>query len=174
MKRMLVAYDGSAAAKRALAHAATFALPDDAVTVVNVMPEPGISAQIGPPTEQRNRQWQLLDDARKGLATHGINATAADPVGDAATEIVATARQLDTDVIIIGRDRHKTPHVRGSTSARVVRAAHCDVLVVLTDGYTPWPPLPPAGSVVVTGLLGRDRDRLPPTPAWMVRVECVP
>ncbi len=25
-----------------------------------------------------------------------------------------------------------------------------------------------------TGLLGRDRDRLPPSPGWMVRAECVP
>ena len=63
MKRMLVAYDGSAAAKRALAHAAEFALAGDVVTVVNVMPEPGVGAQIGPPVEERNRQWQLLDDA---------------------------------------------------------------------------------------------------------------
>jgi predicted metal-dependent peptidase len=47
-----------------------------------------------------------------------------------------------------------------------------DVVVVLTDGYTPWPAEPP-GVAVVGGLLGRDRAMLPPTPDWVMRVECV-
>jgi nucleotide-binding universal stress UspA family protein len=49
MKRLLVAYDGSAAARQALAHATELAGPDDSVSV-NVTPEPGISARIEPPT----------------------------------------------------------------------------------------------------------------------------
>jgi hypothetical protein len=48
-----------------------------------------------------------------------------------------------------------------------------EVVVVLTDGYTPWPLEPPPGVAVVAGLLGRDRATLPETPPWMVRVECV-
>ena len=47
-----------------------------------------------------------------------------------------------------------------------------DVLVVLTDGYTPWPPAPPAGAAVVVGLLARDGQVLPPTPPWATRIEC--
>jgi predicted metal-dependent peptidase len=37
------------------------------------------------------------------------------------------------------------------------------VAVVLTDGYTPWPELPPKGMRVVAGLLGHDA---PEAPAW--------
>jgi hypothetical protein len=48
------------------------------------------------------------------------------------------------------------------------------VIVVLTDGYTPWPTTPPPGAAVVVALLGWDRSDLPPTPAWATRVECLP
>jgi predicted metal-dependent peptidase len=37
------------------------------------------------------------------------------------------------------------------------------VIVVLTDGYTPWPDDPPRGSRVVIGLLG---DDAPDAPGW--------
>jgi len=44
------------------------------------------------------------------------------------------------------------------------------VVVVLTDGYTPWPPLSPKGMRVVVGLLG---EQAPEAPTWAraVRVE---
>jgi predicted metal-dependent peptidase len=48
-----------------------------------------------------------------------------------------------------------------------------DVLVVFTDGWTPWPAEPPPGIVVVAALLGHRRGDLPPTPAWATRVECL-
>jgi predicted metal-dependent peptidase len=68
----------------------------------------------------------------------------------------------------------------GGTDMRVGLAAaadlrpRCDVCIVLTDGETPWPQLPPPAMAVLVGLLGRQREALPPTPAWAVRVECVP
>lgn len=46
-------------------------------------------------------------------------------------------------------------------------------VIVLTDGYTPWPVLPAAVPVIV-GVLGRDRTLLPRTPEWVQRVEVVP
>lgn len=46
------------------------------------------------------------------------------------------------------------------------------VIIVLTDGYTPWPArVPPAAVVAV--LVGHHHCELPPTPAWTQRVECV-
>jgi predicted metal-dependent peptidase len=48
-----------------------------------------------------------------------------------------------------------------------------DLVVVFTDGYTPWPATPPPGAAVVVALLGRERAQLPPTPDWAVRVECL-
>ncbi len=46
-------------------------------------------------------------------------------------------------------------------------------VIVLTDGYTPWPTMPVPVPVIV-GVLGRRRDQLPPTPGWVQRVEVVP
>jgi predicted metal-dependent peptidase len=53
------------------------------------------------------------------------------------------------------------------SSARQVQLT---VVVVLTDGYTPWPPHPPKGMRVVVGLLG---EQAPEAPSWAraVRVE---
>lgn len=48
-----------------------------------------------------------------------------------------------------------------------------DVIIVFTDGDTPWPAAPPPGAAVVAVMLGRDPRALPPSPAWAVRVECV-
>lgn len=46
-------------------------------------------------------------------------------------------------------------------------------VIVLTDGYTPWPTMP-APVPVIVAVLGRDRTELPPTPDWVQRVEVVP
>jgi len=51
--------------------------------------------------------------------------------------------------------------------ARALEDGH-DLVVVLTDGYTPWPEVPPRARVVV-GLLG-DRPIEPPPWAKVVRI----
>jgi predicted metal-dependent peptidase len=67
----------------------------------------------------------------------------------------------------------------GGTDMRVgIKAAgdqrpRPDVIVVFTDGDTPWPESPPPGSAVIAALLGRERSHLPPTPPWATRVECL-
>ena len=48
-----------------------------------------------------------------------------------------------------------------------------DLVVLLTDGETGWPHRPTPVPLVAV-ILGRQRAKLPPTPAWAVRVECVP
>jgi predicted metal-dependent peptidase len=50
----------------------------------------------------------------------------------------------------------------GIAAASVLRPRPA-VIVVLTDGYTPWPDEPPRGSKVVIGLLG---DDAPEAPGW--------
>ena len=139
VKRVLVAYDGSAPARRALAHAAELARSGDAVTVVNVMPEPGVGARIEPPTDERNRQWCLLDEAQRLLADRGIHARTMAPVGDAATEILAAAEVVRADLIVVARHRGHVPHPLGSITSRLVRSASCDVLVVHEASAEPGP-----------------------------------
>ena len=134
VKHLLIAYDGSAPARRALAHGADLAGPGDVVTVINVMPEPGVGARIEPPSHERNRQWSLLGEAQRFLAGRGIDAGVANPVGDAATEILAAAERIGADVIVVARQRRRAPHLLGSISGHIVRSASCDVLVVHEAG----------------------------------------
>ena len=139
VKRMLVAYDGSAPARRALAHAAEFARPSDSVTIVNVMPEPGLGAWMAPPAKERSRQRQLLDEAQRFMAERGIEAETSAPVGNAAAEILAVAERVGADVIVVASHRGRAPHAHRSISGRIVRAAKCDVLVVHAADTEPSP-----------------------------------
>lgn len=88
---------------------------------------------------------------------------------DAAAHAVTTVRRA-VDVRLAGG---------GGTDMRVGLAVagaarpRPEVVVVLTDGDTPWPATPPPGAAVVVALLGRSGDVLPPTPAWAERVECL-
>jgi predicted metal-dependent peptidase len=41
------------------------------------------------------------------------------------------------------------------------------VIVVLTDGWTPWPIAPPRGARVVAGLVGAGAAEAPLPPAWV-------
>jgi len=58
----------------------------------------------------------------------------------------------------------------GITAAYALRPRPA-VCVVLTDGYTPWPPAAPKGMRVVAGLLGSDA---PPAPEWSRSVRVTP
>jgi predicted metal-dependent peptidase len=45
-----------------------------------------------------------------------------------------------------------------------------EILIVLTDGDTPWPAVAPVGCAVVAVIVNRGHQ--PPTPAWATRVDC--
>lgn len=47
-----------------------------------------------------------------------------------------------------------------------------DVIVVFTDGYTPWPEAAPPGLTVIAALLGRVRHPMPPTHPGPDALEC--
>ena len=88
---------------------------------------------------------------------------------DAAVSAVTRVRRA-TDATLIGG---------GGTDMRVGIAAATqqrprpDLIVVLTDGYTPWPTTPPPGSAVIVAILGRPGETLLGTPPWVTRIECV-
>ncbi len=48
-----------------------------------------------------------------------------------------------------------------------------DVVITFTDADTPWPAAPPPGTAVIAAVLGRRHQKLPATPDWAVRVECL-
>ncbi len=60
-----------------------------------------------------------------------VAATYLQPVGEPAAELLETARELDADLVVLGRrSRSLRRVVLGSVSAKVVQDAPCDVLVV--------------------------------------------
>jgi nucleotide-binding universal stress UspA family protein len=128
---VLVAYDGSPAARRALEHGADLVRPGDEVSVIHVMREPGISSRLEPPREPLTHQHQVLSEAASLLAGRGIETHTVASTGDVAVEVLAAAERLPADVIVVARRHgHHVPHVLGSISGRIVRGASCDVLVV--------------------------------------------
>ncbi len=88
---------------------------------------------------------------------------------DAAVGAVTRVRRA-SDAVLIGG---------GGTDMRVGMAAASaqrprpDLIVVLTDGYTPWPSTPPPGSAVIAAMLRRPQETLPATPSWVTRIDCV-
>lgn len=128
-QRVLAAYDGSAPARRALVRAADVTAPGDTLNVINVMPEPGVSASLVPPAELYE-QAALLEEAGRLLAARGVRARTIAAVGHPASEILAAAERESADLIVIARRSGHASHLLGSVSSRVVRSAHCDVLVV--------------------------------------------
>jgi predicted metal-dependent peptidase len=99
-----------------------------------------------------------------GLGDHDVTVYCV----DAAVQVVQSLR----------RARDLRPAGGGGTDLRVGLTAAVtarprpDVVVVLTDGCTPWPATPPPGSAVVVALLVRAGDVPPPTPSWATVVEC--
>jgi hypothetical protein len=65
-----------------------------------------------------------------------------------------------------------TDMARGIAAALACRPAP-QTVIVLTDGFTPWPDQP-TPVPVIAAVLGRIRGRLPDTPGWVQRVEVVP
>jgi nucleotide-binding universal stress UspA family protein len=135
MSRIVVGYDGSDAARRALERAAALADGTE-VTVVSVVhmlrpvgrgpgPEP-----LDP--EEVARRDRALEESRELLAERGVAARTVEGVGDPAAVLVEEAREWGADLIVVGTRGLGLGEriVLGSVSTKVVHHAPCDVLVV--------------------------------------------
>jgi nucleotide-binding universal stress UspA family protein len=131
--KILVGYDGSVAAKRALERAAALAGEQNRIVVIAVA-EPHVrtgiteGAHLDPSEIERRRR--NLEDAQTFLSKRGIEAMMTEAQGDAGDEVVEAAK--DADLAIVG-SRGLNPLQRllmGSVSSKVVHRADCDVLVV--------------------------------------------
>jgi nucleotide-binding universal stress UspA family protein len=127
---LLIAYDGSPPANRALQHAADLLGPGGKLAVINVIPAQSVSSRLETVTdEERGRQGRILREARVALDRRGIEAQLIEAIGDPATEILAAAEEKNAETIVVGRSesRHRA---RGSLDSRLVRSARADFLVV--------------------------------------------
>ena len=131
--RIVVGYDGSEPAQRALDRAAELAGYGTTVTVVSVAPSvytQGLQPVADPDDTERART--LLAEARERLVLRQVHVSTRDAIGEPAAMIVETADELGADLIVVGTRNGNALErlVLGSTSTKVLHHAHCDVLVV--------------------------------------------
>jgi nucleotide-binding universal stress UspA family protein len=118
-QRVLLGYDGSNGAQRALEIAAALIGYGSTLSVVSVADNEG-SAEAA------------LREARERLLERHVSATYVPLYGDAADELVDAAQVLRADLVIVGA-RTQNGHLGlglGPVSGDVVERAPCDVLVV--------------------------------------------
>jgi nucleotide-binding universal stress UspA family protein len=132
--KVLLAYDGSDGAKRALDVVIALNHEGDVVTVVSSAEGPPLFGHAGtllPTLEQEAERHRQGDEARAALAEHGIEPTLVERHGDAATAILDEATARRADLIVMGTRGLSTVErwMIGSVSAKVLHHAHCSVLV---------------------------------------------
>jgi nucleotide-binding universal stress UspA family protein len=131
MKKILVAYDASEPARRALELAAELAGPFEAtVGVVSVVPVHAGRAPVDP-WDDREVHTTALAEARAILVGRGIEPILYAPAGDPAKTIEEVAEDGDFDTIVVGsRGQGLLGRVlQGSVSEHV--ATHASATVVL-------------------------------------------
>ena len=133
MPKILIAYDASPEAERALDWAARFESAE--VTVIGVVPtlagsEP-ITDSVDPTVKVEDFRAELQEAVGK-LVVAGVTAQPLERAGNPAEIIIETAEAGDFDLIVIGtRGRHAIERfLFGSTAERVARHAPTAVLLV--------------------------------------------
>ena len=134
MKNILVAYDGSAPARRALETAADLALAMGAkLTIVGVVPEELGLPILMDPFDDTTVHAKQLKDAIGYLEGRGIDAETLEPRGDPAKEIEKIARSGGYDTVVLGSRGLGAAGrlVLGSVSAHI--ATHSGGTVVIVN-----------------------------------------
>lgn len=137
-EKILVGIDGSKGSKAALQKAVEIARQSEGHLHVLAVEEhlPRFAATVGETEEAQEEKdaffRTVIEEARHVAAEQEVPLETEIARGNASKVIVERARQLGTDLIVLGHSSH--PHgwgnLLGSTADRVVDHAHCDVLVV--------------------------------------------
>jgi nucleotide-binding universal stress UspA family protein len=135
MKTIVVGFDGSPAAERALERAAELSGTDGRVVIVTAtvtVPAMGVVDEPildSPSVEERDA---LLERGATRLRSAGVEAAPVAVEGGPADALVEVARAEGADLIVVGStgSGYVTRAIVGSTAENVIRQAPCDVLVV--------------------------------------------
>lgn len=145
MKKMLVAYDGSDASKKAIEMVKKCTNKEDEITILTVVPaelsESSFTKMLLPTIDLSNivKSGSFKDKAKDSLNklvkeiqydVEKVNVVVED--GDPADEILISAKKADADVIVLGYKGYgkEGRFLLGSVTDKVVRHASVSVLVV--------------------------------------------
>jgi nucleotide-binding universal stress UspA family protein len=135
--KIVVGYDGTEPAHRALERTATIAKAFDGTEVIVISVAPvvvSVGRSAGPidSTDPPEKHAAELDEAGKFLAEKGVEAETIAAIGHPADTIVDIASEREADLIVVGtRELGVVERVFGqSVSNAISHKAHCDVLIV--------------------------------------------
>jgi nucleotide-binding universal stress UspA family protein len=133
MRKVIVGYDGSESAHRALLRVAKLIQNGMAVTVVSAVPLDvgSLGPELPEPSEVAEHARQL-EEALEFLKTHGIKAQGIKVEGNPADIILEETRKVGADLVVVGTGGKNAVErfVLGSVSDKVAHRAPCDVLIV--------------------------------------------
>jgi nucleotide-binding universal stress UspA family protein len=135
-KTIVVGFDDTEPARRALEHASDLAEAfGSKLVVTSVAPILiGIGRTGGPidPVDPPSAHREQLKDARELLEARGLDAEYVPALGEPADTIVELAEERDADLIVVGtREPGIVERILGqSVSERVAHEAHRNVLIV--------------------------------------------
>ncbi|HET7181245.1 MAG TPA: universal stress protein [Candidatus Limnocylindrales bacterium] len=131
MKRILVAYDGGEPAHKALETAIDLAGSHEAsISVVSVVPfHPGRAPMD--PWDDATVHAEALDEARRILTEHGMEAELLEPIGDPAATIERIADDGGYDTVVVGSRGlgAVSRFLQGSVSGHVATHTHATVVI---------------------------------------------
>jgi len=136
MKTIVVGYDETEPAKRALDRAAELAKAFGSKLIVTSVSPVLAGARKSPgaidPTDPPERHLEELEHARAFLTERGVDAELVPAVGDPAETIVQLAQERQADLIVVGTGEPNVLQrlVGQSVSGAVSHRAHRDVLIV--------------------------------------------
>jgi len=137
-RKILVGYDGSAGAERALEVACEMARTAEAelwaVAILEHLPKYAASVgEIEETTAQGEEYLRgILSGAQEIALRHGVGLQVDQIAGQAALSIVKYAKEQGFDLIVLGHSGHSGlwGSFLGTTADKAARHAHCSVLVV--------------------------------------------
>jgi nucleotide-binding universal stress UspA family protein len=145
MKKLLVAYDGSDASKKAIETVLKCSNKQDEITLLTVLPaelaESSFTKMLLPTIDLssiiksgsfKEKAMESLNKVSKQIETDVSKVNTMVESGDPADEILITAKKIDADIIIIGYKGYgkEGRFLLGSVTDKVVRHASTSVLVV--------------------------------------------
>jgi len=145
MKKMLLAYDGSEASKKAIDMVIKCSSKEDEITLLTVVPaelsESSFTKMLLPTIDLskivksgsfKDKAKQTLSNIVKEIDERVAKVDIAVESGDPADEILITAKKVQADIIVLGYKGYgkEGRFLLGSVTDKVVRHASISVLVV--------------------------------------------